>query len=189
MGLDQPLCGSGLANPHGRRVVVVALALGFVFGAAGEGVDDVISRKGGVRREDAHLEVAEFIRLELAVFQVDQESIDGLDAVIHLDEISREEAPNRGEVAFRHGGPEMLLEVDDFDRSRRWVGSLRWGVCGECQKKKEGTHGTILASNGARKQRLALAPPSVRSRDYFVGAFVSAAAGVPTLRMEASTMA
>ena len=144
MGLGQPLAGAGLAHPDCRGVVVVVFALGVVAGAAVECVDDVVGGEGGVRREDANLKIAEFVGLELAVLQIDQESVDGLDVVIHFDEIFGEEAANRGEVAFGHGGPEMLLEVDDFDGGGERAGSLskrRQGKCdGESQKEEEGTH-------------------------------------------------
>jgi hypothetical protein len=147
MGLDQPSRGAGLTNPHGRGVVVIVLALGLVFRAAVEGVDDVIGREGGVRREDANLKVAELVRLELAVFQADQQGVDCLDVIIHFNEVFGEEASHSGEVAFGHCCPEMLLEVDDLDRSRSWGGGLRRQGCGECKKKEEdGTHETIVAS-------------------------------------------
>ena len=35
----------------------------------------------------AHLKVAEFVRLELAVFQADQKSIDRLNLIVHLNEV------------------------------------------------------------------------------------------------------
>jgi hypothetical protein len=49
------------------------------------------------------------------------------------------------------------------------------GGCGECQEKKEGMHGTIVACG-----------PLPLALDYFG---VAAAVGVPTLRIEATTIA
>jgi hypothetical protein len=55
------------------------------------------------------------------------------------------------------------------------AGGLSRGGCGECQEKKEGMHGTIVACG-----------PLPLALDYFV---VAAAVGVLTLRIEASTIA
>src|ERR1700736_827167 len=136
-----------LADPDSGGVIIVTLALGFVLGAAVEGVDGVIGSEGGGRREDANLGVAEFVRLELAVLQADQKRVDSLDTVIHFQKIFGEETADCGEVTFCHGGPEMRLEVDDLDRGRGWVRDLRRGRCGECQEKEEGTHKTMVASD------------------------------------------
>ena len=142
MDLDQPLCGAGSADPHSRGVVVVARALGFVLGATVESVDDVIGGERRVWGENAHLEVAEFVGLELAVFQADQERIDCLDVILHFDEIFGEETAHGGEVAFGHGGPELLLEIDDFDGRGSRGSSLSRRECGEanCGGQKEKTH-------------------------------------------------
>ena len=87
VGLDQPLRSTGLAYPDGGGVVVVALALRIVFCAAVDGVDDVVGGEGGVRREDANLDVAEFVGLELAMLEGDHKGVDGLDAIVDLDEV------------------------------------------------------------------------------------------------------
>jgi hypothetical protein len=137
-----------LADPYGDGVVVVVLPLGFVAGAAVEGVDDVVGSEGGIRREDADLEVAELIGFELAVLEVDQKCIDGLDTVVDFDEILREEVANGGEVAFGHGGPEMLLEIYDFDGGGGWARDLSEGRCGEGQQEREeATHAAMVASD------------------------------------------
>ena len=143
MGLGEPFAGTGLAYPNCRGVIVVAFALGVVAGAAVECVDNVVGGQSGVRREDANLKIAEFVGLEFAMLQIDEESIDGLDAVIHFDEIFGEETAHGSEVAFGHGGPEMLLESDDFDGCGERVGTLskrRQGKCDGERKKEEGTH-------------------------------------------------
>jgi hypothetical protein len=150
MGLDQPLRGAGLANPHGSGVVVIVLALGLVVSAAVEGVDDVIGREGGVRREDANLQVAKLIRFELAVLQVDQQSVDCLDVIIHFDEVFGEEAAYCGEVTFGHGGPQILFEIDDLDRSgSSGLSRRRYGE----RKEEEETHATIVASGTTIESR------------------------------------
>lgn len=109
MGLDQPFGGVGLADPYRGGVVVVVLHLGFVFGATVKCVEYVVGGEGGIRREDANLQVTEFIGLELTVLEGNQQGVDGLDSSVDLDEVSGEEAANRSEVAFGHGGPEMLF--------------------------------------------------------------------------------
>ena len=127
MGLDQPFGGVGLADPYRGGVVVVVLHLGFVVGAAVEGVDDVVGGKGGVGGENADLQVAELVGLEFAVLEVHQKGVDGLDFVVNLDEISGEKAANGGEIALRHGGPEVLFEIDDFD----WGQGLALSRCSQ----------------------------------------------------------
>ena len=146
MGLNQPLAGAMLTDPDGGGVIIVALALGFVLSAAVEGADGVIGGQCRVRREDADLEIAKLVRLKLAVLQVNQKSVDCLDVVIHFDEIFGEEIAHGGEVAFSHRGPEMLLEIDDFDWGWSWVRRLCGGGHGECQKEEEGTHAAMVAS-------------------------------------------
>lgn len=143
MGLGEPFAGTGLAYPNCRGVVVVAFALGIVGGSAVECVDNVVSGQSGVRREDANLKIAEFVGLEFAMLQIDEESVNGLDAIIHFDEIFCEEAAYSSEVAFGHSGPEMLLEGDDFDGCGEWTGSLSRRGQGKCdgeRKKEEVTH-------------------------------------------------
>ena len=115
VGLNQPLGGTGLSDPDSRGIVVVALALRFVVGPAVEGIDDMIRGESRVRREDANLEIAELVGLELAVLQVNEESVDGLDLVVNFNEIPGEKTANGGEVPLGHRGPEMLFEVDDFN--------------------------------------------------------------------------
>ena len=123
-----------MTDPEGNGVVVVVFPLGVVAGTAVEGVDDVIGREGRVRREDANLEIAELVGLHLAVFQPDQQSIRCFDVVVDCDEVLSEKAADRGEVTFGHPGPEMLLEVDDLDGSRR----LRCGLSRRERGKAEG---------------------------------------------------
>lgn len=109
VSLDQPFGGVWLSDPDGDRVIVVVLHLGLVFGATVERVQYLVSGQGGVRGEDADLQVAEFVGLELAVLEGNQQRVDSLDLSVDLDEVSGEEATNSGEVAFGHGGPEMLF--------------------------------------------------------------------------------
>ena len=109
VGLDQPFRGVGLADPDGDGVVVVGLCLGIVGGAAVDGVDNVVGGEGGVGAEDADLQITEFVGLDLAVLEGDEERIDCLDSVVDLDEVFGEEVADGGEVAFGHRGPEVLF--------------------------------------------------------------------------------
>ena len=109
MGLDQPFGGVRLTDPDSDGVVVVVLHLGFVFCAAVEGIDYVIGGEGGVRGEDADLQVAEFVGLEFAVLEGDEQGVDGLNFVIDLEEVLGEEAADGGEITFGHGGPKVLF--------------------------------------------------------------------------------
>ena len=144
MGLDQPLRSIGLADPHSDGVVVVVLPLGFVAGAAAEGVHGMVGSESGIRREDADLEIAKLVGLELAVLEIDQKGIDGLNMIVDFNEILREEAADSRKAAFSHGCPEMLLQIDDFDRSgARGLGK---GRCCKSQQEKEGTHEAMVAS-------------------------------------------
>lgn len=145
MGLDQPLRSTGLAYPDGGGVVVVALALRIVFCAAVDGVDDVVGSERGVRREDADLDVAEFVGLELAMLEGDHKGVDGLDAIVDLDEVFGEEAPDSREVTLGHGGPEMPFQVDDFYRSGGCE-CLSEGGSGDGKEKEEKeTHGNYVS--------------------------------------------
>jgi hypothetical protein len=137
-----------LAHPYSDGVVVVVLSLRFVISTAVESVDDMVGGEGGVRREDADLEVAELVGLKLAVLEVDQKCIDGLDTVFDFDEILREEVANAGEVSFSHSGPEMLLEIYYFDGGGGWARGLGEGRCGEGQQEREeATHAAMVASD------------------------------------------
>src|ERR1700738_2880246 len=74
VGLNQPFaCAS---DPYGGGVVVEVGWVGVVFGAADEGVDYVVGGDGGVWREDADLEVAEFVGCQLALFEGDEEGVE-----------------------------------------------------------------------------------------------------------------
>jgi hypothetical protein len=121
--LDQPFGGIWLADPDSDGVVVIVSFPGFVLSTADEGVDYVVGGKGRVRGEDTDLQVAEFIGLKLAMLEGDEEGVDGLDLVVNLDEVFGKEAPDSCEVTFGHGGPQMLLQIYDFDGSG--CGTLR----------------------------------------------------------------
>src|SRR5258708_8247554 len=82
------------------------------------------------------------------MLEVDQECINGLDTVVDFDEVLREEVANGGEVAFSHGGPEMLLEIYDFDGGGGWARGLCEGWCGEGQQEREeATHAAMGAAH------------------------------------------
>ena len=100
MSLGLPPAAPGLANPHRRGIVIVTSPLWFFGSPAVERVDDVVRRHGRVRGEDTNLKVAQFVRLELAVLQVDQKSIDSLDVLVDSNKILGEEAADRSEGAL-----------------------------------------------------------------------------------------
>jgi hypothetical protein len=101
------------------------------------------------------------------VFQADQKRIDGQDMIVDFDEVLREEAADRSKVAFGHRGPQMLFEVDDFDRHRSRITALReTGYC-ECdggREKKERTHVHYVS----------VSPPTPASELPLVGSGLSA---------------
>ena len=114
MGLDEPLAAA--TDPGGGGVVVEVVEVGLGFGAAVEGVDDVVGGEGGVGAEDADLQVAELVGGEVALLEGDEERVEGGDVTVDLDEVRREEAADGGEISFGEGAPEMLLLLDDFER-------------------------------------------------------------------------
>jgi hypothetical protein len=148
MGLNEPFRGVGLADPDSDGVVVVVFHLGVVFGAAVESVDYMISSKGRVWAENANLEVAEFVGLELAVPESDEYGVRGLDLVVYLDEVFGEEAADCSEISFCHGGPEILFEIYDLYRGRSCVLGLRWRSQDQECDKKEIHEGYISAGLG-----------------------------------------
>lgn len=143
MGLSEPLRAAGLPKPDGQGVVVEGFGFGFALGVACKAAEDAIRGDCGVRRQDPYLKVAKFVRVQLAVFEEDEGGIQGLNRAIHLDVVRGEEAADGIEIALGERGPEVLLLVDDFDRSRcRRCGlGLRDGEWGDREKEEEVAHG------------------------------------------------
>jgi hypothetical protein len=133
-----------MAYPDGGGVVVEVVKIRFGCGAAVEGVDDVVGSEGGVRAEDADLQVAKLVSDELALLEGDEEGVERGDVAVGFDEIRGKEFADGGEVSFGHGGPKMLFKVDDFD----WLWRRRWrlgvGESGESHDKKKSSHGGIV---------------------------------------------
>lgn len=143
VGLDEPLAAA--TDPGGGGVVVEVAEVGLVFGAAVEGVDDVVGGEGGGGAEDADLQVAEFVGGEVTLLEGDEEGVECGDVAVDLDEVRREEAANGGEASFGEGAPEMLLLLDDFERGGGGVdfGGARLGLSegGDEKGQEQSTHG------------------------------------------------
>jgi hypothetical protein len=170
VGLDLPVGGAGLAYPYGDGVVVVVLHLGVVVGAAVEGVDYVVGGEGGVGGEDADLEVAEFVGVELAVLEGDQQRVYRLDLLVDLDEVFGEEAADCREVAFGHGGPQVLFEIYDFDGGWGLGGGLCGGRCDQGdQDCEEEAHGNYVSASLAGGTPSPLNLSKVIIFQYFTG--------------------
>src|ERR1700722_10646736 len=104
-----------------------------MFRAAVEGVQHVISGECRVRSQNTNLQILKFVRLKLAVLQCDQKRIQSLNVLVDLNEVLCEETANRREVAFSHGGPKILFQLDDVDWSR---GLCRRGLSKRTRSKK-----------------------------------------------------
>jgi hypothetical protein len=148
MGLSEPLRAAGLANPNGQGVVVERFGFMFSVGIARKAAEDSIRSDRGVRRKDSDLQVAEFVRGQLAVFEEDESGIQGLNRAIHLDVVRGEEAADGIEIALGERGPQVLLLVDDFDGSERRCSGLRLcnGEWGDRENEKKAAHGDYANS-------------------------------------------
>jgi len=148
MSLSEPFRAPGLANPDGQGVVVERFGFRFSVGVARKAAEDAIRGDRGVRRKDADLQVAKFVRSQLAVFEEDQRGIQGLNRAVHLDVVRGEQAADGIEIALGERRPQVLFLVDDFDRSggrRRRLG-LRDGEGGDREKEEEAAHGDYANS-------------------------------------------
>ena len=150
MNLGKPSPALRLSNPDGDRIIVIIHERGFVGSAAVERVNHVISGECRVWRQNANLEIAKFVGLEFAVLQGYQKRVESLDVLVNLNEVRRKQPVDSGEVAFSHGCPEILFQLDDVDgrrtlrRSRRCLRECR-GRKERSDNQQEETHGNYLS--------------------------------------------
>lgn len=82
----------------------------------------------------------------MALLVGDEEGVECGDVAVDLDEVGGEEGSDSREISFGEGAPEVLLLLDDFERSGGGVDlagvlGLGGGQGGEEDRQEQGAHG------------------------------------------------